>query len=471
VTSTTPGRLGASFRDPSGFVYRADGVLYRQVNDVYQLHFDALLASGLYVRLTKKRWLVPHDEVPAAPGAYRTLRPAEIPYISYPYEWCFGQLKAAALLTLDLQQEALTHGLVLKDASAYNIQFVGYRPVLIDTLSFEIYEDGAPWVAYRQFCQHFLAPLALESSVDPRLRRLSGEFIDGVPLDLASRLLPRRTWARPGLLTHVHLHARSQQKHQAAGRGGAASARAIRVSKTALVALIDGLRRTVAACTLPARRTEWSDYYSDTNYSDESMTAKESLVAEFVDAVAVAGRTIHDFGANTGRFSRLIARPDRYVVAHDVDEMAVEHHYRHVVADKSEGVLPLVLDLTNPSPARGWALEERDAITDRMAGDTVVALALIHHLAISNNVPLDRLAAFFARLAAALVIEFVPKEDSQVQRLLATRKDIFPTYTIEDFERTFGERFEIVRRTLVPGTSRTLYAMRRKPSEIGLNPG
>jgi ribosomal protein L11 methylase PrmA len=201
------------------------------------------------------------------------------------------------------------------------------------------------------------------------------------------------------------------------------------------------------------------------------MTAKESLVAEFVDAVAVAGRTIHDFGANTGRFSRLIARPDRYVVAHDVDEMAVEHHYRHVVADKSEGVLPLVLDLTNPSPARGWALEERDAITDRMAGDTVVALALIHHLAISNNVPLDRLAAFFARLAAALVIEFVPKEDSQVQRLLATRKDIFPTYTIEDFERTFGERFEIVRRTLVPGTSRTLYAMRRKPSEIGLNPG
>lgn len=452
-----------SFRDPSGFVYRAEGVVYRQVNASYQRDYDMLMTSGLYRTLVDKRWIIAHAEVEPAASAYRTLRPEVVPYISYPYEWSFSQLKDAALLTLDIQQASLAHGMVLKDASAFNVQFIGSRPVFIDTLSFTRYADGEPWAAYRQFCQHFLAPLALLSRVDPRLRRISGVFIDGVPLDLASRMLPFATWFRPGLLTHIHLHARSQARHQQDGRT-LQPVRPPTLTKALLVALIDGLRRTVAGCVMTATRTEWGHYYEDTNYSAESMSAKEALVAELVEEFAAPDAVVHDLGANTGRFSHIVAAGGRYVVAHDIDELAVERHYRDNTSRGVDNVLPLLLDLTNPSPSLGWASLERTAAIERVAGGTVVALALVHHLAISNNVPLAQLSAFFARVAPTLIIEFVPKEDSQVRRLLATRADIFPDYTLEGFESAFAVNFHIERREPVIGSSRVLYAMRRRVS-------
>jgi len=470
--TVTEVRDSASFRDPSGFVYRDGGRVYRQVDEACAPDYEALMASGLYRHLVDRGALVPHEEVDARPGAWKTLHPQLVPYISYPFEWCFSQLKDAALLTLDIQQASLAHGLVLKDASAYNVQFVGCRATFIDTLSFTRYQDGAPWIAYRQFCQHFLAPLAVMASVDVRLRRLQSAFIDGLPLDLASSLLPRRSWLRPGLATHLHLHARSQQRHRQDGRTGAA-VKAPRVSKPLMVAMIDGLRRTVDGCRMREQPTEWGDYYSDTNYSPEAMAAKERVVVELVNVVSPAGSMVHDLGANTGRFSRLIAATGRLVVAHDIDELAVERHYRHNVAQHVNGVLPLLLDLTNPSPAVGWASIERPAAIDRLRGQTVVALALIHHLAITNNVPLAQVASFFGRIALALVIEFVPKDDSQVQRLLATREDIFPDYTMETFERVFSTQFRIDRRVEVPGTRRVLYAMRRLDAarETDTSPG
>ncbi|MEO7189961.1 MAG: SAM-dependent methyltransferase [Vicinamibacterales bacterium] len=456
-------RLTASFRDPAGFIVEKNGVLYRQVLEPYRPHYEALMHSGLYRVLTDRRWLVSHDEVPAIDGAYRTLRPMRVPYVSYPYEWSFGQLKDAALLTLDIQQASLAHGLVLKDASAYNVQFVGAQPLFIDTLSFEVYEEGRPWAAYRQFCEHFLGPLALMSHTDLRLRRLLAGFVDGLPLDLVSRLLPRRTWGRPGLLAHVHLHARSQLRH--ARTSSDTPVKVPTLKRSLLIALVDGLRRAVQGCALSRRTSTWADYYDDTNYSAAAMAAKEQLVVDLVDLIAVSGRPLHDLGANTGRFSRLLARDGRYVIAHDLDELAVERHYRHNRSHTIDGVLPLVLDLANPSPALGWALEERASAVERLSGGTVVALALVHHLAIANNVPLDRLAGFFGTIAASLVIEFVPKEDSQVRRLLASRPDIFPGYSKAGFEHAFAVFFEIVRVEAVPGTSRTLYAMRRRQDE------
>ena len=205
----------ASFRDPSGHVFSRDGTILRRVEVCYAPHYDRLMASGLYERLVAQGFLVAHTEVPLGPldqGAYRVLRPDRLPFISYPYEWCAGQLRAGALLTLEVMQMALEHGLILKDANAFNIQFVGSRPVLIDTLSFEIYQDGRPWVAYRQFCEHFLAPLALACRRDPRTLGLLRAHLDGVPLSLSSSLLPWPTWLRFGLLTHVHLHARAASR-------------------------------------------------------------------------------------------------------------------------------------------------------------------------------------------------------------------------------------------------------------------
>jgi hypothetical protein len=289
---------------------------------------------------------------------------------------------------------------------------------------------------------------------DLRLRELLSRFIDGIPLDLVARLLPRHTRVRYGLLAHVHLHASSQRRHS-----HATTRSAPRIPKARLLALMESLRSTVEGLRLRVGRSEWSHYYDATNYSDEAMAGKEALVCRVVNDLAAAGEVVHDLGANTGRFSRLLAAGGRMVVSHDIDDLAVERNYQVSRAEGSR-VLPLVLDLTNPSAALGWALEERESALDRIAGATVVALALIHHLAISNNVPLDRIAALFARLARTLVIEFVPKEDSQVQRLLASRQDIFPDYTAERFEQAFGQAFEVLECSAVPGTVRTLYAMR-----------
>jgi hypothetical protein len=457
----------ASFRDPSGFVFVRDGQIFRQINVSYRECYDRLIASGLYDALTSSGLLVAHEEVAATAAVpdpfYKLIRPEPIPFISYPYEWSFGQLKDAALATLDIQVQALDHGMILKDASAYNIQFRECRPVLIDTLSFDIYQESQPWVAYRQFCQHFLAPLALMSLCDVTMGRLSQVFIDGVPLETARQLLPWRSRLHFGLLVHIHMHAKSQRKHGDDARSlpGNAPNRLSnsKLSLQSLRGIIDSLRSTVMKLQWQPAGTEWGDYYSDTNYTSDAMNAKRNLVAEFVSRVSPG--TVWDLGANTGVFSRIASEQGAQTVAFDVDPAAVEKHYRDCVANKSRNLLPLVMDLTSPSPSIGWENRERDALTARGPVDLVLALALIHHLAIGNNVPLRRIASFFAQCGRRLIVEFVPKTDSQVQRLLASRADIFPAYTRACFEQEFSRYFSIEESRAIGGSERTLYLMRR----------
>ncbi len=455
----TDGPHAASFRDPSGFLFHHEGILYRQVNRSYAQDFELLKSSGLYDLLVEKGLLIPHREVSLdlarTKDAVRILQPEPVPFISYPYEWCFSQLKDAALTTLRIQRLALKRGMCLKDASAYNIQFHEGRPVLIDTLSFTVYQEGAPWVAYRQFCQHFLAPLALMARCDIRLGALLRTHIDGVPLDLASRLLPWRTRLNPGLLMHIHAHARSQAKHQDRRQTG----KTTRVGKNALRGIIDSLKGTVAKLKWRPGGTEWGEYYDDTNYSDSALMAKRDHVGGMLDKTD--SRVVWDVGANNGFFSQVASDREMFTVAADIDPTAVEQNWRACRQGGRSHMLPLVMDLTNPSPGLGWGHEERDSFLDRGPADTVIALALIHHLAISNNVPLDRLAQFFARAGRHLIIEFVPKNDSQVQRLLATREDVFPSYHKAGFEQAFAGCFEILEQVDIKGSERTLYLMRK----------
>jgi hypothetical protein len=457
------GKLPASFRDPSGFLFQRDGVLYRQVNRSYQQNYDLLIQSGLYERLAKAKKIIPHQEVAAAPQdpetAYKVIQPERLAMISYPYEWCFSQLKDAALLTLSIQKLALEYELSLKDASAYNIQFMGERPVLIDTLSFEAYQEGQPWVAYRQFCQHFLAPLALMARVDVRLNQLLRVYIDGVPLDLASQLLPLSSRLQFGLLAHIHLHASAQKKYAGAPVQGREAPQR-KVSRLGLIGLIDSLQKTVKGLRWTPQGTEWGDYYDSTNYSRSAFEDKQRTVRAFLETARPA--QVWDLGANTGVFSRIAAEMGAVTLSSDIDPAAVEKNYQEVRQKKETNLLPLVLDLTNPSPAIGWTNEERDSLLQRGPVDLVMALALIHHLAISNNVPLESVADFFARLGRWLLIEFVPKEDSQVQRLLASRQDIFPHYHQAGFEEAFGRFFVIQACHTVEGSRRVLYLMERK---------
>ena len=452
-------QLSASFRDPSGFLFSRDGVLYRQVNHKYEQEYARLMESGLYEKLVKAGLLIPHVEVDQAPveaeAAYKIIQPEHVPFISYPYEWSFGQLKDAALATLTIQRRALKAGMSLKDASAYNIQFVRGKATLIDTLSFEIYKEAQPWVAYRQFCQHFLAPLALMALRDIRLNQLLRVYIDGVPLDLASGLLPAKTRFNFGLLTHIHLHAGAQKKYS----GAEVKSRTGTMSKQAMTGLIDSLDSTIRKLDWKPGGTEWGNYYDITNYSDAAFEHKKQLVREWSTKVKPA--LIWDLGANNGVFSRVAGEEGAFVVSSDIDPAAVEQNYRQMKSEKAENLMPLLLDLTNPSPSIGWANEERDSFAARGPADMVLALALIHHLAISNNVPLLQLAGFFAAYGRWLLIEFVPKSDSQVQKLLVSREDIFTNYTREGFESAFRTQFKICESVNVRESERVLYLMER----------
>ncbi len=455
------GQLSASFRDPSGFLFSRGGVLYRQVNRGYAEEYARLMESGLYERLVKAGLLIPHTEVDqpalAPEAAVKVIEPERVPFISYPYEWSFGQLKDAALATLSIHKRALKAGMALKDASAYNIQFVRGKATLIDTLSFEIYKEGQPWAAYKQFCQHFLAPLALMAFRDVRLNQFLRVYIDGVPLDLASGLLPARAKFNFGLLAHIHFHAGAQKRYageEVKSRGGS-------MNKGAMVGLIESLEATIRKLAWRPSGTEWGNYYEITNYSDSAFEHKKQLVSGWVGRVAP--KLVWDLGANNGEFSRIAADGSRvFVVSYDIDPAAVEQNYRKVKADKTQNLLPLLLDLTNPSPAIGWANRERDSFIQRGPADLVLALAVIHHLAISNNVPLAQLAGFFAEAGAWLILEFVPKSDSQVKKLLASRQDIFPSYTRAGFEAAFSERFMIHEAVEVRESERVLYLLERK---------
>lgn len=455
-------QVGGSFRDPSGRVFEDDGHILRTINDCYRDHWNHCVNSGLLLEVVEKNWLPAFTECIPPPGDWKCLDVKKIPFISYPYEWCFSQLKDAALLTLELQCAAIEKGMILKDASAYNVQFCGSKPIFIDLLSFEIWQEGAPWQAYRQFCMHFLAPLVLSTHVGLWCNNFSRLWIDGLSLPHTCALLPWHVRLRPGLALHLFAHAYMERRH-ADARKSASKARTVRLAKSSLHNLIISLQNTIKGAKLPKHKTQWGDYYDDTNYSKSAAAAKLAIV-ERISAEHNYGRLAVDFGANTGVYSKALAPHFAQVLAVDIDPLAVERHYRSLKKDGPDNILPLVIDLGNPSPSLGWACKERDSFQHRCNADFVMALALIHHLVIAAGIPLQQVAAFFASLLPSggdLLIEFVPKEDSQVQRLLAAREDIFADYTLEAFRKVFSCAFIEQALFALPDSSRTLVCFRK----------
>ncbi len=452
-------KINSSFRDPSGFLFTSDGKLLRQINQIYKKEYDLFISSGLYKKLSNKKLLIPHEEKNGSAfyskEGYKIIDPNKVAYISYPYEWSFSQLKDAALLTLKIQKISLEYNFILKDASAYNVQFHKGAPIFIDTLSFEKYQEGCPWQAYKQFCQHFLAPLALISYKDIRLGQLSRLFIDGIDLGLASKLLPISSKLNFPLLAHIHLHAKSQKHHANKQINNKR-----KLSKHALLALINSLESAINKLKRPQTNTEWDKYYGFTNYSEDAFKYKKEFVEGFLKEIKPT--SVWDMGGNTGVFSRLASNNNIPTICFDIDLMAVEKNYLDIKKNKEINILPLFLDLTNPSPDIGWANKERNSWKNRGPADVLMALALIHHLAISNNIPFNKIAQYFNCLSKNLIIEFIPKEDSNVKKLLSTRKDIFSQYNQENFEKSFSQYFKIKKRKKIPKSKRIIYLMTKK---------
>jgi len=455
----------SSFRDNSGFIFIKDNIVYRRINLCYKESFNKLMESGLYQKLADEGLIVKHTIVDVndywSEESYLTIKPEQIPFISYPYEWCFSQLQDAAKATIRIAQIALECGMILRDASAYNIQFVNGKALLIDTLSFGI-KDNKPWVAYGQFCRHFLAPLLIAKYKGYETIKYLASEIDGFPLDLASGMLPKKTRFNFSIYLHIHLHAQSVKKYsnkQDIGKNRHAS-----LSDNSLKALFSSLYGMVHKIRIKKVETEWASYYNDFSYNDESFKFKKDKVKEYILKSRDLSQYIVDLGANDGEFSRIGISEGFEVIAADIDHGACEHNYRKINKNKEAGLLPMLINLANPSPAIGFSNKERDSFAQRINDKKpiLMALALIHHLSISNNTPLDKTASFFASLCKAIIIEFVPKSDPQTQKLLVSREDIFDKYTKENFEKVYSEYFNISESVIIPGTERTLYLMTPK---------
>jgi ribosomal protein L11 methylase PrmA len=412
---------------------------------------ERLIADGLLVAEKKLDTDVPHE---LAENARYVLEHPRLPFISYPYEWCFSALKAAALLQLDIQLQALEQDVMLSDASAYNIQFQGPKPIFIDHLSFRRYREGEFWHGHGQFCEQFLNPLLLRAVCGIAHNAWYRGSQEGIGVAELNRLLPLRSKFSWQIFTQVVLQARLQnavtgkpaQPEKAAQR---------KLPKAALVNMIGGLRRWVARLQ-PADSgpTVWRDYSKTHSYSDDEATAKRNFIDAFARAVKPA--MLWDLGCNTGDYSKVaLAAGAELAIGFDFDQGALELGFARA-RDEQLNFLPLFLDAANPAPDQGWAGGERRSLAARASADALLALALVHHLAIARNVPLERVIDWLLSLAPAGVIEFVPKNDAMVQQLLKLREDIFPNYTQENFLAAIERRSRIVRQETVSNSGRIL---------------
>ncbi len=445
----------SSYKDRAARVIKYNGDIYRLIYDNGKNDYDALINSGLYESLVSKGMLIKHRECEKFVPVYKVIRPQKV-FISYPYEWSFSQLKDAAILTLDIQKAALKNGMSLKDANAYNVQFYEGRPVFIDTTSFEIYKENTPWCAYNQFCRQFLAPLVLMSKKDIALSCLLSKNLEGIDLSLCSKLLPLNTFIDSGLCRHIHLHAKVQNTYADTNKKIN-----VKFSKFQMESLIYDLKSCIEKLEIKKLKTEWGNYYSNTNYSEKNFKQKQEILEYFKNKINTD--FVLDIGANTGFFSRVFKDRAKLILSCDIDAQAVEDNYLKVKQNAEKNILPLLIDICNPTPSCGWNLEERVSFFERINNaDAVLALALIHHLAIGKNVPFEKIAQTFAKLGDYLIIEFVDKDDSQVQKLLLNRQDIFEDYTVENFENTFSKFYFIEDRIVLSDSCRSLYLMRKR---------
>lgn len=455
-----------SFRDPDSRVFLTDEGVFRALSERGREDWRALRSSSVFGELTGSGALVATDELEVAvpdvvPGEWAAvLRHERVPFVSYPYEWTFGMLRDAALLQLETLRRCLDEGLMLKDSSPYNVQWRGAAPVFVDVGSFERLRDGEPWVGYRQFCMLFLYPLMLQAYKGVPFHAWLRGSIDGITPAEFRGLISFRDRFRKGVTPHVVLHSRLERRYaRVEGRTVERDVRRAGFSAELIKANVRRLRKLVDRLDWDPGTSAWTGYREDNSYADEDAARK----AAFVGAVASARRRgmVWDLGANDGIYSRIAAPHAGAVLAMDADHPTVERLYRRLRSEGTGGagnILPLVVDVCDPSPDQGWRLTERRRLEVRGAPDLTLALALVHHIAITGNVPLAEVVRWLASLGGELVVEFPTREDPMVRRLLAGKREgLHADYEPELFERLLGDALEVRRREALPSGTRILF--------------
>ncbi|MAO08494.1 MAG: nodulation protein NoeA [Alteromonas sp.] len=451
----------SSFRDPSGYVFRDGSILRRVIHPIYFPQYQELKTSGFFQSLIKKGLLIAHEETSVEHDKI-IITPEEIPFITNPYEWSFEQYKHAALLTLQLQKFALSKGFILKDASAYNVTFHKGKPIFMDTLSFDFYEEGTPWRAYKQFITHFFGPLVLAKYHGTEIFKMMLTHIDGIPVKLISSLLPRKTKLSSTLYTNIHLLAKMESKHSEDYNGETKTAKLSKKAQSNILESLFGYLKDLEV----KETSEWGNYYNKTNYDASSFTEKKKLVREWT--LSLFPKRVIDMGGNDGTFGRTLLEEIEHLIVTDIDSNAVNQNYRQVKKNKETRMLPMLCDVLQPAPGIGFNNTERESLLNRLNNynpDVTLALALIHHITLSGNVPFEKSAEFFSKFSSNLIIEFPKREDSWVASLLSRKGEFlnhFDFYNEENFEKGYKNYFSFEKKQAIPGTQRILYLLKRK---------
>jgi len=429
----------SSFRDPAGQIVIRNGVAFREINPSGMADYNLFITSGLYEALLDKKLIIPHQEIHDGPAL--CLLPKQLDFISYPYEWPFSYYKKAALATIEIAEEALKHGMMLKDASAFNMQYIDGQMQLIDTLSFSKYEPGMPWFSFQQFLQHFLNPMLLMTNCGPALSGLHG--INGIPSKLTAQLLP---WYQ-----HLSFDALAYVYAPSWGKDSATK-KIPRIGKLQLTAFLHSLKNYVISITYKVK-SAWSEY-DNCSYSVSALADKHHAVSQML--LHLPFGKVLDLGANTGYYSMMAALGGNDVIATDNDHDCVEY-----IVNLRPNVLALRMDVCNPTPAVGWDNAERKTFWDRCHPDTILCLALIHHLCISNNTPLDYVAKLFsAHCQRHLIIEWVPPDDPKAAAIAFNR--IFPRYNLDVFKSAFSDYFTFEQERPLADSKRIIYLMEKR---------
>lgn len=460
MTRPDPG----SFRDPLSRVFVGEDAVWRGLSAEGLADFEAFastrtfqeaLADGRLVGTTA----VEPGSAPIDGNWEGVLRHDRIPVVTYPYEWSFSMLRDAARLQLDLARSAIDEGILSKDASAFNVQFQGARPVFIDVGSFERLRPGEPWPGYRQFCELFLNPLYLQALAGIPFQPLLRSQVGGIPPSVAAAALGPRHRLRRDVLTHVRLHARAERRYADADatRDVKGEMRRAGFGPRIIAAQMDNLRRAVERTEWQLARSTWSAYSDRAHYTDRDLAAKEGFVRRATEALTPA--TVLDLGANDGRFSKVAVEAGaERAVAVDGDHLVVDHLYRELRRSGEQRILPLVIDLADPSPATGWRSRERATFVSRVRPDLTLCLAVIHHLALTNTVPLPEIVAFLRDFDAPLVVEMPHRDDPMAARLLSRKRSgLFDHYDVPEWENALEQRFTVLARETLPSGTRTLY--------------
>lgn len=433
----------------------------RRIFPIYFKQYKALRNQGFFNKLFKAGLLIRHEELSVSTDEI-IIQPDQIPFVIYPYEWSFNQFKEAALLTLKLQKYCLLNGFSLKDASSFNVTFHKGKAVFIDTLSIDFYLENSPWRAYKQFVSHFLGPLVLAQYHGTQSLKLMSSFIDGIPIKMLSSMLPLKTKLNPFLYTNVHLLAKFEEKHNEDYQG---KSKMVSLSKKDQLNIIDSLYNYIKKLALK-EHSEWGDYYNKINYTDVAFSQKSKIINHWIEQLKV--KTLIDIGGNDGTFVRHINYNIEQALVCDIDNNAVDFNYKTLKINEETYILPFILDVLNPSSAIGFDNNERQSFLDRIksfAPDVTMALAVIHHMTLSGNIPFDMSAKFFASFSKYLIIEFPKREDSWVKRLLNSKgefENYFDFYDYNNFEHSYLNYFEIIEKIPIENSERLMYLLKTK---------